>query len=304
MQKVLSFSAMWGIAISTAACAIRPDVKQYAKIDTYAIIRHVRCELRDAVRSVAKRSIERINKTEANKLDSDEDYVGFDFRKLGNPIESIFTPYANTIIGSEFTFDITEHNNASADVDILHSFTRGALGLGAGVGKRLSRNSVEKSKSIDVFERLATHASMSDENYCRYQGATLPVNPNFAYPITGKLDLEPVVTKFFDYNQSANLGGTGNSRSDFSITLKFTTTIDSDISASARFPPRGVRWQVSAFDATADASRADVHMLSIAFSIPVDSSPIALTLAEERVEEELRYLRNRDDLRTFGGGRF
>jgi hypothetical protein len=300
-MRVEIYGLLVALSFLASSCSIRPDLRDISATDTYDVIRHVRCELRDAVRAVAKRSLGRFDPKIEFKLQRDEDFIGFNYRKLDKNIVKLFDQYANTVIGSEFTFDITENNNASAGIDVLHIFTNGTLKLGGGGGKRLSRNSVEKSKSIDVFERLATHQSMSDAAYCNLGGSR---GPNFAYPITGKLNLEPVVTKFFDYNQSANLTGANGSRADYSLTLKFTTTVSGDLSATAEFPSRGRQWQVVGLDATVDASRSDIHTLTIAFSIPTDNSARALTIAEQRVEDELNYLRNRDDLRTFGGRNF
>ena len=286
------------ISALLSGCAIRPDIQDVTRVDTYEVIKRIRCELRDAVREVARRAIIHRFPQAKDRFTKDSDFVGFDYRTLGKDTVEVFSVYADSVIGTEFTFDATEDNNVAGGLDVLNTFTRGTLGIGVGGSKKLSRNNVEKSRSIDTFEKIATSPSTSN-NYCGNEGVP-PVN--FTYPITGKIGLEPVVTKFFDYNQSANLGApTGSaSQAEYSVTLKFTTTLKADVAAVAKFTPLDKRWQLAGVDGAADVSRSDIHTLSIVFVLPTKKTPAGVTIAEQRAVEELNYLRQRDDLRTFG----
>ncbi|EUB98247.1 hypothetical protein PMI07_006561 [Rhizobium sp. CF080] len=289
-------AALAGLATTLGACAIPPDVRDFAHVDTYDITRRVRCEMRDAVRQKAKEAIARRQPEIAAQLVTDEDFLKFDFAVLGREAQSIVSVYKDTLIGYDWNFDITEKNDATAGVDVLNTFTRGTFGLGATVSNNRERNNVETFRELDSFVKLATMVSNTD--YCK---PDVYKPKNYVYPITGNLNLISYVKKYLDHNQSGNLAGAAGSKdlATYSVKLKFTTVWSSKLTPDLNLPSRGITWEVVGVDGSAENTRTDVHQVSIVMVLPAGGDQRSLTIAEERVRAELEYLRLRDDLRSF-----
>ncbi|WP_217570737.1 hypothetical protein [Mesorhizobium sp. GbtcB19] len=286
-------------ALLLGGCAVPPDVKDFSGVDSYEIVKRVRCEMRDAVRQKAKEEIARINPDVAARLNSDEDFLAFDAKSLAGLTgfaKQDLNRYKDTIVGYDFSFDITENNNADVDVDLLHTFSRGTLGLGIHGADNRERNSLESFRTVDSFWRLAT--GVSNKDYCGSGGAR-PVN--YAYPITGNLNLIRYVKKFLDLNQSGNLADTagGSNISSYNISLKFTTVVNGKVSPTLTLPTRAKSFELADVKGNLEANRQDIHKVTIVFVLAPGTDKRAVTFAEQRVQEELDYLRNRDDLRSF-----
>ncbi|MEF3132217.1 hypothetical protein OS035_12230 [Rhizobium sp. 268] len=295
-RKYYCVAAITGLATALNTCAIPPDVRDFAHVDTYDITRRVRCEMRDAVRQKAKEAIARRQPEIAAKLVTDEDFLKFDFATLGRDAQSIVNVYKDTLIGYDWNFDITERNDVTAGADVLNTFTRGTFGIGTSITNNRERNNVETFRELDSFVKLATMVSNAD--YCK---PDVYKPKNYMYPITGNLNLISYVKKYLDHNQSGNLAGAEGSKdlATYSIKLKFTTMWNSKLTPDLDLPTRGLTWELVGVDGSAENTRTDVHQVSIVMVLPAGGDQRSLTIAEERVRAELEYLRLRDDLRSF-----
>lgn len=281
---------------SLTACAIPPDVEDVTGVDTYEIVRRVRCEMRDAIRELARSAIARRDERLAATLATDKDFLKFEFASLGSDSKEIIGLYKDTLIGYDFSFDITENNSASANTSVLHNFARGTLGINVGAINDRERNNIETFRTIDSFQKLSLGVG---NDYC---WGSIPSKPNYTYPITGGLELKRYVKKFLDLNQSGNLSDAvgGDDISKYTVSLKFTTLLSAGISSDLDLPSRVRSWEIIGLDASVNNVRKDIHQVSIVFLLPAGGDKRAATIAEARVKDELDYIRTRDDLRHFG----
>src|SRR5262245_39259680 len=102
-----------------AACSVHPLIDDVTRTTTHDIVEKIRCEAQRAV------------------------------REHGRGLTT------NATIAYEFTFEITETNNASGDVTwAIPSLSGGNFSLTAKAGSDLTRKSVRNFKIVDTFDDL------------------------------------------------------------------------------------------------------------------------------------------------------
>lgn len=250
--------------------------------------------MRDGIRNLIRVSISRRDQAAADRL-NDADFLKLSLADIPKDATGVISRYKDTLIGYDFYFNIVENNDASAGADILHTFTRGALGFRADAALLRERETEKGFRVVDSFGRLATGVS---NEYCNF----LPTGYNYLFPMTGRLDLRGEAQEFLSLNQSANLadkeGGGEIARSYFK--RKFTTTQSAGLKPDLGLTPRGLDWDLAGVDADVSAKRKDIHQVTVVFLLPAAGDKRDETIAEDRVQRELDYLRQRDDLRAFG----
>src|SRR5262245_6274649 len=101
-----------------ASCSIHPLIDDVTRTTTYDIVEKIRCEAQQAVKDHA--------------------------RRLKN----------DSTIAYEFTFTITEINNASGDVTLAYPFLTGDFSLTAKAGSDRTRQTVRNFRIVDTFGDL------------------------------------------------------------------------------------------------------------------------------------------------------
>lgn len=252
--------------------------------------------MRDALRAEIKTIIEDNDKPLNISLDRDEDYLLLPTRQIIGQAKTYIDRYGKSIVGYDFAFDIKENNNADASIDLLHTFSGGTLGLKLGGHNNLERNSIEQFRVLDSFWGLATGVG---DDYCDAQNRGLKIH--WEYPITGHLNLINYVEKFLDFNQSGNLAPKegGGEISTYSVTLKFTTELEGKIGSTLTVPTKKRNFELTGASANLEGTRKDEHKVTLVFLLPKGDIK-SKTIAEERVQQELDYLRERDDVRSIG----
>jgi hypothetical protein len=239
--------------------------------------------MRDAVRDLMRQAVIRRDKKYADRFTTDADFVDLKVSDLPASVRPVIARYENALIGYEFYLDSTETNATNGGVDFVGAITRGIFGLNLAASATLQRNGIENFRVLDSFGRLAT--LVPDTDYCE----RVPKRTkNYVYPITGALDLRNYAKTFLDMNQSGNLD---TSKTPYTVTLTFTTTATSSVGPSATLGPTGGSFELTKAAVTVRNDRQDIHKVAIAFVMPTGPGARALTIAEQRVEDELNNVR-------------
>jgi hypothetical protein len=202
-----------------AGCSIHPLPDDVTGLKTSEIVRRIRCEARDGVRKkIAEWLIYRgsqddpvaaqlgpIIYNDPRALDTFKQ----DQRKLKPTTLKYINYFAKSVISYNFTFDMTELNNLDATADFTKVFKStnsiDTLALGAGLDR--SRENVRTFTISDSFSVLVYQLNAS--TYC--DGATH--DPNFIYPITGKVGIDEMIDTFVDLTIFGNLGASSSGSS-------------------------------------------------------------------------------------------
>jgi hypothetical protein len=257
-------------AFSLQACGIRPLPQDVTHFNTSDIIRHIRCETREAVRNqlLAWLDDRGLHGDPAAARVATDIRAKKDVRKIvydGLKPGTVYaiSLFAQTAIAYAFTFDMTIANNNTVSLNllsILPTANKGTLGLGGGVN--VSRNNIRTLAIADTFGSL--YADVSNA-YCDNELK----EANYLYPITGKIGMDEQISDFIDnsiFNNLAGKDGATSGQEYETDSLNFETVV----SGSAN--PKIV---LDGGNGVADASysgsitRTDKHKVIIGLSLPI-----------------------------------
>ena len=296
---------LYALALNLVGCSVHPLPEQVTGFNTVQIVAKVRCEVRDGIRAYVLGALRdpqraayfpRANDL-ADRLDGDDSQ----WRRLrpllkeygADPITmKVFERYNGGAIAYEFIFNGTENNRQSGSLDILRTFTSGALTGSINASSTFDRNNIRNFSISDNFEDLTT---LVDALYCgpASLNGTEPehrARPNILYPVVGALGLQELVGAFLNLNQSGNLVGLSNAPATAALlptiseTMKFTTTITGGGSVgfaattSTRPDLRLAKASLASLN-----SREDIHTLRIVIKLPLEGKEQTRTIAEQRL---------------------
>jgi hypothetical protein len=220
------------IAPALAGCSTFPRVDDVTRKSTLAIVHQIRCEARAAVLKFA--------------YNSDNPYP--------NPIN-----YTTASIAWDFTFDIMEDNNASADATWGLPYTLGGLFSVTAKGQfDRTRKTVRNFKIKDTFEEL----------YNTNCDKVTPQPENLIYPISGEIGVYEVVKTFILLQQIDNYKA--GEVFTFADTLTFTTALSAGVTPKVVIGAFPDRFRLASANGSFGADRTDVHkvMLTLAGEKP------------------------------------
>jgi len=260
------------VAICLSACAIYPATENVTGLDPFAIERQIRCEsqsaLQDKVIRLLLADAEFTQNSAAKKLAEDLEENRLLFRRFHTiKFDSIVAPYIdkylNAAIAYEFTFDITEDNEADAGIDLIGPITGGLVKLNAKAGTDRSREGISHFQASDVFGKL-----IEADLHCGEQ----PIGPNYLYPITGKIGVANPLKQFIDLNEFGNLAGASATDKvpTYAATFNFQTVINGSLTPQVTLSP--VKRGLTDASLNSSAKRTDIHKLIIGFSLPPQKS--------------------------------
>jgi hypothetical protein len=279
----LGTAAAASLAVCSAGCSIHPVPQDVTGLDTYAIVAQVRCEVRDALKTYVDGALRR-RPSEAYLADELKDgkitYKELPARIKDPDLRGVLQQYAGAAVAYDFSLDMTESNNVSGNATLMRPFTRGSDTIGFTVGSDHKRENTRTFTIDDTFERLL---GVVPAEYC----ANVVQTPNYNYPIAGKTRLADTVGTFLDLNQSGNLGMKVGGPKTPTLTddLQFTTTYTGSLSPGFTFTPIGRAFSWSSVGGKLDATRSDIHRVTIALAMPETGKKVTpLTIAESRQE--------------------
>jgi hypothetical protein len=157
----------------------------------------------------------------------------------------------NAAIAYEFTFDITETNNASADATWTFPFlTGGNLSLTANAGANRIRNDNRNFKIVDSFDDLR-----------KVDCSTETLEKDWVYPIAGDIGIYEVVATFAKLQRGGDLKK-GEVYS-FADTLLFTTTFNAGVTPKLTLNPMTEQFRLTEANANLSAIRLDSHKVTV-----------------------------------------
>jgi len=208
-----------------AGCSTVPRTDDVTGKSTLAIVHQVRCEAKRAVLDFAYHY-------------KDPSPSGIDYKTAS--------------VAYEFTFDITEDNNASADGTWGLPYTLGGMfSLTANGQFNRTRNTKRNFKIVDTFEEL----------YHTDCGDAAPQLENLIYPISGEIGIYEVIKTFIKLQQIEN--AQAGEVFTFSDTLMFTTFLMAGVQPKLIISPFTDRFRLAGANGDFNASRRDVHMVVI-----------------------------------------
>jgi hypothetical protein len=275
------------LSLTVEACAIRPLPEDLpGGVDTFTIVRKVRCEASDAI---ANARIEYLNDRYLSKTDQPLLHNYDELRRLIKTgtippkFTNNFEKTSKAGIVYAFTIQGTEMNNLSVSANITGPLNYGAVSLGPTASNNLTRENTRTFTVIDTFDKLLARQGTK---YCMFNPPT-PGNtyPNYEYPILGNIGLDETVRTFIRLAVTGSISGEEQlgafSEPDFDPaknpamvdSITFTTTVNAGLNPSISFSPVKTHWQVQSTTIGATATRTDVHQVIVGLALP--STPTA-----------------------------
>jgi hypothetical protein len=277
-----------------SGCSIHPVPEDVTGVDTYHIVRQIRCETRKAVIDFLMRELHRAADLQgdpiARKLvlryESDPESIRtfkpalfpgseyVEYRRFYNLIYSAAIAY-------NFDLTMTEENDLGTNVNFLGPW-KSKFTLNVTGDANRQRSNHRTFTITDTFQFLLANLNAADENgvlYCDGQIA----KANHLYPIAGEIGVYKTVKTFFELTV---LGGLSTDKAKPGATgaptmvddLKFTTTIDLSGTPKVVFTPVGSAFQVADASMTGLAKRSDVHDVTVGLAVTpsgaVDVGPL------------------------------
>ncbi len=225
------FSKKALLCLFVGGCAIHPLPEDISRKSTFEIVRAIRCEAKQAVLDI-------------------------------NDVR-----YDQAVIGYAFTFDITEHDDATADATFKRPFfSGGAFDLSiSAAGSKLTREAKRTFTVSDTFAELKK--AKCDAESLRIAGK---------FPITGSIGLKEVIQTFVKIEELTGLNSTSDS---FTPAAANTTAFSDDLKFKTELMTGGIKpqltlnevpgvFRLTQISANLSADRTDEHNVILALALP------------------------------------
>lgn len=258
-----------------SASVIHPLPEDVTGVPTYIIVRQIRCETRQAIIDSALGWL-----ANDDRVDAASRAVGLQFAN-GRPIQefrpglfkgqvaSIIQLFFDTGVAYDFELQGTDVNNLDGEVDLAKPFTHSKFTLGIKDGVDRMRKNDRTFTITDTFSGLV----QLPDTYCVgrdvQQNYNYNVQPNYMYPIAGKIGVELLVHDFINLTLFANLSKKSTPQGPPTLVdaLTFTTAISGTLTPTYVFTPVGTALNVTNATLTGVASRTDVHTITMGLAI-------------------------------------
>jgi hypothetical protein len=274
------------IAFTAAGCAIHPLPEDVSGVPTYAIVRQIRCETRQAIIDNALGWITNEQNQIEGKVDPASRAIGLEFQN-GRPIQQfspkLFKGIVRAIIaaffdaGVAYTFDLdmAEINNLDPQIDLLQVFPHSKFTMGIKGGFDRKRENERLFTVTDSFSGLVR----LPDDYCMDPVAArnYVVSENYIYPITGRIGVKRMIQDFIELTLFASLGGpASNTKGPPTLVdqLSFTTEVSGSISPTITFTPVGAGLRVADASLSASVDRKDFHKVTVGLAIAGSGVPL------------------------------
>jgi hypothetical protein len=201
--------------------------------------------------------------------------------RVGPSAAADILKYQNSAIAYDFTFDITEDNAYTSQVDFLNVLSHGSVGLGLKAGGDFRRETVRIFRVTDSFSELANMPTKECDD-------SSP-SKDYAYPIRGKIGLDEMVETFVQLNEyehlsaassgdtasKGNSGKTTNVVPVLSDTFNFQTTLTGSTNPTLTLTPLSKAFHLADASVGAAGSRKDIHKVIIGLSLPPSKNELS-----------------------------
>jgi hypothetical protein len=204
-----------GMAASllVSGCSIRPLPEDVTGVNTYHIVRQIRCEAREKlIRTVISYmeymaaehpNIEVFARLASQYTSNRESIRSFNYNLFKGKdlaeVRSTVKTFYDAGIAYNFELTMTEDNNLSTEVDFIRPIVNPKFTLALTGGANRRRVNDRTFTITDTFGGLLK----LPEDYC--QGFI--VGPNYIYPIAGRIGMDAMVADFVELTLFGNLSG-------------------------------------------------------------------------------------------------
>jgi hypothetical protein len=266
------------LALAATGCSIHPVPEDVTGVTTYHIVRQIRCEARDTLRTIvtdwlvklAAKSHDPLLERLASQYVNDPASINtFHYDLFKGPQYARIRSTAKLFYdaGIAYAFDLTgtETNNLDPQATFIKQTTNSKFTLGLSGGVDRIRANERIFTVTDTFSKLLTKVP---EEYCDGQ----IVYANYVYPVVGRIGIDLTIKSFIELTLFANLSG---AKADPGVSapptmtdnLTFTTTVRSTVNPIVVFTPVTSAFQLLNASLIADNNRSDRHQVTIGLAI-------------------------------------
>jgi hypothetical protein len=282
MKRLFSLAVI-ALSFFVVGCAIHPLPEDVTGVDTYHIVRQIRCETRETLRQEVIHWLKKLAAAGysfagelALKYETYPDSIS-EFRPeifLGAEnvkIRSMVKLFYDAGIAYGFELTMSENNDLTAgSVTFTRPFIQPLYTLGLGADATRKRSNVRTFVVTDTFSYLLTklNTDVRGVHYCDGQ----LVQANYIYPIAGRIGVDRLVHDFIELTLFASLSEKGAAPGavgppTMADQLTFTTNVGGSITPTVTFTPVSNALQLTNGAFTAGASRNDMHQVSVGLAI-------------------------------------
>lgn len=268
-----------------SGCAIHPLPEDFTGVDTYHIVRQIRCETRQALNDLLIEYLDNLGTDHpdqpgdpiarrlADQYKTNPDSISsfritfFPATKKYEEVRNVLLLFADAGIAYHFELTMDEHNDLSGSADFLKPLFSGSFALNVGAGALRERENLRKFTVTDTVSYLVTRLPPS---YCNGQIRYA----NYVYPIVGRIGVYEVVRTFVRLTLFGNLGGLDDTADKpvpaaptMAERLTFTTVLNASANPSVTFKPAGTNFQIVDANLMAGVKRSDTHQVTVGLAI-------------------------------------
>lgn len=269
-------AALVACCLLMAGCAIHPLPENVTGVPTYLIVRQIRCETRQVIIESTLGWLASDKRVDAASRDIGAEFSnGRPMSQFGpglfkGPVASIIQLFFDTGVVSFFELEMTEVNNVGAQLGLLKPFTNSKLAVGLNGSVNRQRVNDRTFTISDTFSGLVR----LPESYCVGVDEGKPYNyvvaENHAYPVAGRIGVQPLVHDFINLTLFANLAGKKDNPAGpptLVDALEFQTEISGTAAPTVTFSPLGTGLSVTDASITGTATRRDLHKITMGLAI-------------------------------------
>jgi hypothetical protein len=260
------------LSLLAAGCSIHPVTEDVTGVDSLDIVKQIRCETRDSLRTLVITWLARSGDPQLQSLaaqyQSDPASINtFHYNLFKGQRYAEFRSDAKLFYdaGIAYNFDLTgtETNNLDPQATFKKILDRQTTTLGLTGGFDRIRSNQRQFTVTDTFGKLLTQVR---EDYC--DGKI--VSANYVYPIVGRIGVDNTLKAFINLTVFGSLAGPKTAAAKpptMTDDLIFTTTFKLGINPMVVFTPITSAFQLTNASLTSDANRTDRHEVTIGLAI-------------------------------------
>lgn len=263
-----------------ASCAIHPVPEDFAGVNTYHIVRQIRCETRQALIDIIREKLETLASDGSPvaqqllvKYQNDPDAIsGFNSNQFSGPeyveVRSLIKLFADAAIAYNFDLTMTEDNNLGTDISLLKPLTNPKFSLGFSASANRKRSNQRSFTIADDFTYLVRQLNTPNWANKRYCDKYL-VGENYIYPVAGRIGVDKTIRTFMELTLLGGLAKLDKPDGPPTMTdkLTFTTALSLSATPKIEFAPVNAQFQLSSASLTGLADRTDTHQVTVGLAV-------------------------------------
>jgi hypothetical protein len=265
------------VCCGLGACSIHPLPKDVTGYDTAKIVRKIRCEAQGAIRKAALEILHKHRRHE--EITEVTDQKSLHRVSLTSWEASRISDLERIGIVYDFSLQGVESEGLMLSGELIKPLRNGSETFSPSLGDSLKRDNTRNFTISDSFTTLLNLGSGKDgeDLHCQFQSS----DPNYAYPIVGRIGLDEMIQTFVRLTVSGDLvapedlspppsGGitlTPAGPPTMVDNLIFTTTISAGLTPAITLMPAGMALQLENASLAGTAMRTDTHTVTIGMAL-------------------------------------